>query len=1459
MLKLKKSISIFLSLVVVLMGMGGLTSAHSSYADTSDKGYVTVTIEDSLPIPEGSGYPEPKGVIVDHVKVPFSEGDSMADCIRTACDLESKEIEITGEGLEQYIRTIDGLSEKQKGPQSGWYITFNGTFLNMGSGFYRADLAELEEWQNEQLKTSTKYKKQNMEKYHLKDGDDIHMYYTQKDLGGDLGDNAGPSVIKSITPSQGSLSPEFNSDVKEYTLDIGETDTANVVLNPVALHGFSSMDNINGKYHTRIIKGNEVYRPTDTIRVKDGDILKVRCGEYEEVIDTESTGNSVTEYTVKVKANKTGTEPAEGQEENVELRFSTLSLEPGKHKIEIKDENNKIVETTSLKIDYSEAIEADPKVIGYSYRPLNVKLRPGTYYLKTEEKYTDSSKEEKTQTFRTKINVAKGHNDPIILFLMDYCSYTEGKPSDNKLIVKNEKGEYLPIDRYNRYSYDEAYDIGFNFNYYTFILQARDNAKYSITEINNDKNARLDYETSFFADGTFEGVKNQITASSSKASFQDKGNKLYIELTGEDLKTFISPSIDTEWTNIDYHYEIRYPKDLENFQVFLKNTKAYEEFVPLINYKDKYRIKEWVEDKTSSEDFNIIKFTSDFISDSFLFTGGGVYFDKEKSEYKNSKYVKQLISAFPSDGENLIYKLNFLKTSDIDEDVLSFKKYKAWWGIPIENSLLTDIIDEGQYKTLKKDEVLPFYTFRIAQGTDGDVGNTIVEPDKIYRVYGDSVSISDPKGGMGREWNDVKALKKGASIVAIGYGDAARSSVEVDKETETDTTKTFFPSDPQCYMRNDPDRAGIAIFDVDGTGENIDPGVYRKTSEGVKPLRKYDRVHFVKSIEFPDGRKKDVKDACDFVVNPTSKDGKEVKVYYHKPILTQDDFNNNNFYTVPKAGAKPGEDWIPAEKVENGSKVKLWSGNNVLLMQSGENTRYFVVSAKGLNIKTKNLSRDGKPFAKGDKVQFRLRGLELPLPKLSAIYNPGFPDTTYLIGKVNGKERISVKTQYGINFRDWFTDDLKNVDSNTDFSKEGYTIESAKDLEVSDIKIHSGWFGSALDAHTTIGLEPGKKPNLSAGEEKDNAIILFGVFEDFTLPVIHLEYPEKANTKEKSQVKDGKLTYMQGESEAAVIEITNIDGKTFKDVKIDGKSVDKKNYEYDKEKSILTLKKDFLDKLTPGVHKVETISEDGNAEGEFTVEKAEPKYADLTELNKAIDNAKAAVKDVKTSKDGKDIAKADKWVTPETMKAVTDKTAKAEKLVKSKPTEDKKADVEKMTADLNKLTESFKPVAGLKEETKPTPDEPKYADLTELNKAIEKAKAAVKDVKISKDGKDIAKADKWVTPEVMKALTDKTAEAEKLVNSKPAEDKKADVENMTADLNKLTEGFKPVAGLKEETKPDHGKKPDKDNKGDSDKPAKTNTGNTAKTGDNAMTVGYGMIAVILVGATYFVVRRKKDM
>lgn len=76
---------------------------------------------------------------------------------------------------------------------------------------------------------------------------------------------------------------------------------------------------------------------------------------------------------------------------------------------------------------------------------------------------------------------------------------------------------------------------------------------------------------------------------------------------------------------------------------------------------------------------------------------------------------------------------------------------------------------------------------------------------------------------------------------------------------------------------------------------------------------------------------------------------------------------------------------------------------------------------------------------------------------------------------------------------------------------------------------------------------------------------------------------------------------------------------------------------------------------------------------------------------------------------------------------MTDKIGEAEKLAKTMPTDDKKADVENMTAALNELIKGFNPVAGLKEENKPVPNpdpDPKptpevkatLADATDLNK-----------------------------------------------------------------------------------------------------------------------------------------------
>lgn len=94
-------------------------------------------------------------------------------------------------------------------------------------------------------------------------------------------------------------------------------------------------------------------------------------------------------------------------------------------------------------------------------------------------------------------------------------------------------------------------------------------------------------------------------------------------------------------------------------------------------------------------------------------------------------------------------------------------------------------------------------------------------------------------------------------------------------------------------------------------------------------------------------------------------------------------------------------------------------------------------------------------------------------------------------------------------------------------------------------------------------------------------------------------------------------------------------------------------------------------------------------------------YLAQKEAKKALEDkiaeAEALVKDVKTSKDGKDVAKDKKWATEEAIKAINDaiKTAKDElgketdKLIKAK-------------TDLETAMDNFKPAAGTKEDAAPT-------------------------------------------------------------------------------------------------------------------------------------------------------------
>ena len=1208
----KKIFSLILSTMLVLNGISGIFATNSVYADgeNQDKGGVaTVSIEDSLSIPSESEYPAPKGLIVDHYKVAFNENETMMDCVRRACNENGVPIKISHDGT--YISSIDGLSEFDKGTQSGWMGTLNGWFTDVGFASIYPNAKE--------------------PMHRLKNGDDIHLFYTLN-LGKDIGDTTGEKFIKSLKVSSGTLSPEFNQDKYEYTLDLGEETDAEISLNPVALHQ---------KNHVKIIKDDKIYEPTSKIEVKNGDKLYIRCGAYEDVTNLKVDKSKVKEYLVSIKANEIKNETPQ----KVTLDFFANTQPEESYSFKIFDSNGKEKNFTELS-SLSEITLTNDNIVPepeYTYsepaKRWNLDLDPGKYiikgYLKNvnnelfESNFTVKSNKENHEIFNCyKLNIVDKENYELKV--------------ENSIKVIDFNGELAKVFNYN---VDDFY-------YSTFMLKYCEGGKASVL-VNT-------------IDDTYTFSKDDCKIASDDLEFLNLEPKyLYAEVKGNifSLKMYDTgffmvtySLIELECSKEKVKYIFRYPKDLENFQVCEMNSHAYQKFKPIEELKDKYNISDWNIDKSNTE-YNELSFTAIKTRMPFLITGGGKYIENGKE--KESKYMKALfyessVGEF-KDNERIFYP-KFIKQGEKPE-YLPTQKEDNWHGNNAENTVLTILKDEGQYQPLQRGKIIDFFTFRINQGTSSSMGNTIMEPDKNFKIFGDSISISPNKGSQGREWNEVKGEKNGASIVAIGYNDGMFCYDELPDENINNITEL---KERQYFPTIDPDRIGIAIFDVDGTGEKIKPNINRMTKYGEKPLRKYDRVHFVKSIEYPNGTKKELKTSMPYTFKPTCEDGSDVKVYYHKPIKSMNDFNNPNFFSVPNNGKVPGGDWIPAKISEKGSTVELEHGNNVILMKSGNHTRYFVIAATGLNIKTKNLSRNGKMFAKGDKVQIRLRGLTLPVPKLSAIYNPGFPDTTYLSANVNGKEMTGPHIQYNIKDFDWIIDSMPKRPMMPDETKKlSYTIDGKADFKMKNIYIHSGRFGDGLDGHCNIGPEEGRPPNLSADEYKDE---YFGAFEDITIPVLHLEYPKESNNTLNSLAGDDSATFIKKQSKGLVVTFKNAEAKDFVGVKLNGKQLEKENYKVDSDTFDITIEKAFLKTLKDGSHKIEVMTKEGSAEGTIIIS---DKKINKNDLVSTIVKAKKATEGIKTSTDGSELFEESKWSTKADKDTLATAIKKAETVIKN--------------------------------------------------------------------------------------------------------------------------------------------------------------------------------------------------
>ncbi len=242
---------------------GGSSSSDKDDIDTSDlkfdiddgdiDGYVTISFEDYAKRKSGESditYKNALGEIIEPVEVPFKNRDSIATVTLRLLKALGIKSTYTGKPTNNfYLSTIGDFSIKGKyyssfgefdaGAGSGWMITQNNWFINMGASEFKVE-----------------------------DGDIIKWQYTCS-LGADIGcDWSNPSAEISgidFMSDYGVLSPDFDQKVTEYTYTVPSS-TSSICLEAQQENYWSIVT-----YKSN----NKTYKPMEEIPVSDGSIITI--------------------------------------------------------------------------------------------------------------------------------------------------------------------------------------------------------------------------------------------------------------------------------------------------------------------------------------------------------------------------------------------------------------------------------------------------------------------------------------------------------------------------------------------------------------------------------------------------------------------------------------------------------------------------------------------------------------------------------------------------------------------------------------------------------------------------------------------------------------------------------------------------------------------------------------------------------------------------------------------------------------------------------------------------------------------------------------------------------------------------------------------------------------------------------------------------------------------------------
>ncbi len=365
-----------------------------------------------------------------------------------------------------------------------------------------------------------------------------------------------------------------------------------------------------------------------------------------------------------------------------------------------------------------------------------------------------------------------------------------------------------------------------------------------------------------------------------------------------------------------------------------------------------------------------------------------------------------------------------------------------------EASIITNG-NASKFISLQQGEAFGSWSSRAWQAINDGLQNGHLEPDKHYYVLdGDSVTVD--------EYGIVKAVKPGLSIVALTY-----DAMEFDD---------------QVYGAINDESVAVYAFMVNGNREGVTTGL-----EGLSDLNTF---YYAKTVKVDGSDEVKTNDSIPKTIKPTAENGQSLTV----------SLMNVCGYPTPKASS-----WQTVAANADGSyTLNLKAGRNIVKVQAGDAMRCYVLGAVGSDVTVQNVTSPGQTICAGETVKVAYSNVTTPQPKLGAIYNPGYGNTTYLEGTLldeSGKELATVSgegTQYGIK------------------ENAGLQVipDAAGEFTVSNVRIHLGSYGSAPDTH--LALSPQSEGGNYDGTDSPEATNYWCSFQDVSFSVIGSDYPERA-------------------------------------------------------------------------------------------------------------------------------------------------------------------------------------------------------------------------------------------------------------------------------------------------------------------------------------------------------------